>query len=211
MKRALTAVIIFAGALCAQNRSVDLSWTASVTPGVTYNVYRAPAACSPLPTNFVKQNAAPIATTSFSNTGVPTGTYCYYVTAAAAGLESGPSNNAGAAVGPIAPTGLTVTVQVAVNVTVNGVQVASQSTETGPTQVPLKPANMAPTGMTSCLVWNPDHTINVLATRACAENGYEAKQNTTTGPTQVPLASAGQGTTLFLGGDGSFVSAAPSH
>lgn len=121
----MTAVILFSGALCAQTRNVVLTWTASVTPTVTYNVYRAPAPCAPLPTTFAKRNATPVTATTFTDSAVATGTYCYYVTAAASsGLESIPSNTTGAAIEapPQPPTNANAQVVVVVNVTVNGAQ-----------------------------------------------------------------------------------------
>lgn len=124
-KRALVILVILAAGLSAQaNRQVVLSWTASPTPGATYNVYRAPTACGPT-LAFTKVNTAPVAAVTFSDS-VPAGTYCYQVTASAAGLESAPSNNAAAAVGPLPPSGLTITIAVAVDVNINGTTVAQR-------------------------------------------------------------------------------------
>lgn len=78
---------------CTQH-TVQLSWTASVTPPAVdgYNVYRyaAGAGCSGTVT---KLNSSLITTTSFADNTVASGsTYCYYSTASSAGVESGPSN-----------------------------------------------------------------------------------------------------------------------
>lgn len=60
-----------------------LSWTASTTPNVTYNVYRAAASTGPFTTPL---NAAPITGTSYTDTTVQAGqTYYYVVTAVASG------------------------------------------------------------------------------------------------------------------------------
>ena len=107
-------VLLFTVTAWAQTaRSVALSWTDTKNPaGTTYNAYRATAACTPVPT-FTKINTAPISTKSYTDSNVSLGTYCYYVTAVGGGLESAPSNNAGAAVAPYPPEGLTGTVATA--------------------------------------------------------------------------------------------------
>lgn len=72
---------------------VDLSWTASLTPGATYNVYRATLLTPP---NYGTQplNGSPIAGTTFADTtAVNAATYYYYVVAKdAPGFESRWSN-----------------------------------------------------------------------------------------------------------------------
>lgn len=119
------ALLLFAGlSLYAQTgRQVVLNWTASTTPGVSYNVYRGTGSCVPT-LAFTKLNANPVTAVTYTDNNVAIGTYCYHVTAELAGLESVPSNSVGAPVPPLAPSGLTVNVTVAVNVTVNGVEVA---------------------------------------------------------------------------------------
>lgn len=99
------------------NRSVVLNWTDNSNPaGVTYNVYRAPTACAGTPA-FARITSGVIPKT-FTDSNVPYGTYCYVVTAVGGGQESAYSPTAGQAVGPYAPSGLTLTVTVSVNVTV---------------------------------------------------------------------------------------------
>jgi hypothetical protein len=106
--------------------SASLSWTAvtTCTDGtsctvVGYNVYKASAACpaSGLPTGAVKIASA-ITATTFVDTPLVPGTYCYYVTAIGGtgsnGAESAASNTSSgilAAPAIAAPTGFGVTVQ----------------------------------------------------------------------------------------------------
>ena len=60
-----------------------LSWTASTTPGVTYNVYRATSSSGPFTTPV---NLLPITGTTFTDTTVLAGqTYYYVATAVSAG------------------------------------------------------------------------------------------------------------------------------
>ncbi len=68
-----------------------LSWTASTTPNVTYNVYRATASTGPFTTPL---NSSRISGTTFKDTSVSAGqTYYYVVTAVASdGTESAPSS-----------------------------------------------------------------------------------------------------------------------
>lgn len=76
----------------ANKKSVTLSWEASSTTGVSYNVYRAMVSGGP----YGKLNSAPIWATTYIDTAVrPTKTY-YYVTTAVntGGVESAYSNQA---------------------------------------------------------------------------------------------------------------------
>jgi fibronectin type 3 domain-containing protein len=67
-----------------------LSWTASTTPNVTYNVYRATAATGPFTTPL---NSSPITGTTYTDTTVQAGqTYYYVATAVANGIESADSS-----------------------------------------------------------------------------------------------------------------------
>ncbi len=95
------AIAFFASPSRAQQYIVKLSWTASsdagANPSLAYNVYRAPTCAG----HFVRINSAPVAGTSFVDTGAASGAaYCYKVTAVLAGIESTPSNQAVAAVPP---------------------------------------------------------------------------------------------------------------
>ena len=61
--------------------AANLSWTASTTPNVTYNVYRAAASTGPFTTPL---NSSPITGTTYVDTTVQAGqTYYYVVTAVA--------------------------------------------------------------------------------------------------------------------------------
>ncbi len=65
----------------AGNAEVELSWTASSTPGVTYDVYRSPSVI-PSQLNYVLLNDSPIAGTTFTDDDVLNAwTYYYYVIA----------------------------------------------------------------------------------------------------------------------------------
>jgi hypothetical protein len=71
--------------------AANLSWTASSTPNVTYNVYRAAASAGPFTTPL---NSSPITGTTYVDTTVQAGqTYYYVVTAVAAnGTQSADSS-----------------------------------------------------------------------------------------------------------------------
>lgn len=98
--------------------TVTLSWTASTdattNPALTYNMYRlngacpaaAPAAISG--SGFTKQNATPLATTTFTDSSVSPGVYCYFASAFVNSAESIPSNDASAIIQPKSPTSLGV-------------------------------------------------------------------------------------------------------
>lgn len=66
--------------------TVKLTWTASTTSGVTYNVYRGSAAgvCTGNPTPY----ATGITGTTYTDTNTPAGTYFYNVSAVSSGGES---------------------------------------------------------------------------------------------------------------------------
>ena len=68
-----------------------LTWTASTTPNVTYNVFRATASTGPFTTPL---NSSPITGTTYTDTSVAAGqTYYYVATAVAAGgTQSAPSS-----------------------------------------------------------------------------------------------------------------------
>jgi hypothetical protein len=70
--------------------AANLSWTASTTPNVTYNVYRATASTGPFTAPL---NSTPVMGLTFVDTTVQAGqTYYYVVTAVAASVESTPSS-----------------------------------------------------------------------------------------------------------------------
>lgn len=93
------------------SHSVTLSWTASTTAGVTYNVYR--GTNPPGNEGSTPINAAPVTTTTYVDTNVTAGEKVdYVVTSVLAGVESIHSNEVIATV-PVTqadvnpPTGLT--------------------------------------------------------------------------------------------------------
>jgi hypothetical protein len=69
--------------------SVTLTWKASTSPGVRYNVYR-----RGLTGGFTRLNAAPVAATSYIDNSVEPGQTYFFKTRAASlsGTESSPSN-----------------------------------------------------------------------------------------------------------------------
>jgi hypothetical protein len=68
--------------------SVTLTWTASATPGVTYDAYRSQGC-----TGTYTKAASGMTTTTWTDTAVTSGqTYCYVTTAASASGESPHSN-----------------------------------------------------------------------------------------------------------------------
>jgi hypothetical protein len=78
---------------------VRLTWKASTSPGVKYNVYRSGAKgeCLKSKSNDCKKiNSSPVATTNYEDKTVQTGESYFYVTKAvgSSATESGPSNEA---------------------------------------------------------------------------------------------------------------------
>ncbi len=108
----LLPLLLFVG-LCAaqaQQHSVTLTWQDASNPsGTTYSVYRASGLCSGSPT-FAKISSG-VSVKTYVDATVTPGTYCYQVTATAAGMESAPSNSALAPVPSFSPSSLSVTVQ----------------------------------------------------------------------------------------------------
>jgi hypothetical protein len=94
----LALAFISAAPARAQTHNVALAWTASASaaanPSLTYNVYRSPG-CSG---TFTLLNSSTVSATTFIDSGVSAGTYCYRVTAVLSGAESAPSNQAAAIV-----------------------------------------------------------------------------------------------------------------
>jgi hypothetical protein len=106
----LAALVILARPAYAAPHSVSLSWTASTDAGVGYNVYRLGGNCpTGAPTGFTKVNTACVSATTFTDSGMAPGNYCYYVTSALGGAESVPSNTVEAVILPAAPTAVQVT------------------------------------------------------------------------------------------------------
>ena len=59
--------------------NVSLSWNASTTSGVQYNIYRGTQHTGPYP---IKLNSSPQATTTFTDSTIQSGTTYYYVVTA---------------------------------------------------------------------------------------------------------------------------------
>jgi fibronectin type 3 domain-containing protein len=78
------------------SHSVSLNWTASITPGVTYNVYRSTTSSGP----WTKVSTSPVAVTTFSDNSVASARTYYYATTAVdgSGKESAYSNVATAVI-----------------------------------------------------------------------------------------------------------------
>jgi hypothetical protein len=91
---AITLAMTLATPAARAQHSVTLTWTASTdaaaNPSLTYNVYRSPTCTG----TFAKRNASPITSTSYAETGVLPGSYCYQVTSVLSGSEGAPSNQA---------------------------------------------------------------------------------------------------------------------
>ena len=87
--------------------AILLTWADAINPpGATYNVYRAPGACSES-SRFEKLTPVPLAAKTHQDAPGP-GNWCYRVTAFVGAIESAPSSPVTALVQPAAPTGLTV-------------------------------------------------------------------------------------------------------
>jgi fibronectin type 3 domain-containing protein len=76
--------------------SVDLSWIASTTPGVSYNVYRGSQTGGP----YTKLNGTPIVGTAYTDTTVLSGLKYFYVVTAvdSSNIESVYSNEVPASI-----------------------------------------------------------------------------------------------------------------
>ncbi len=83
------------GTQAAVQHTVNLSWNASTTSGVSYNVYRGTVSGGP----YVKLNSAPQPGTTYADATVQSGSTYYYVTTAVSnGSESSYSNEVSVAV-----------------------------------------------------------------------------------------------------------------
>lgn len=105
----------------ATQHQASLTWNASTTctDGSTctptgYKVYRAAAACPGTGLPLGATVLATVTTTTYSDTTITPGTYCYYVTATNSAGESAASNTAGGTLAQpamAAPTNFSVTIQ----------------------------------------------------------------------------------------------------
>jgi len=90
------------------SHTVTLTWTASLDGGI-YTVYRATGVCSPTLT-FTSLSVG-ITGTTYVDSGISPGRFCYQVTTVVNSAESLPSNQAQAVILPAPPTSLTVVVK----------------------------------------------------------------------------------------------------
>lgn len=96
----------------AAGHSAVLTWVApsDATSGTTYTVYRMSGACPAAPGTAFSLLASGITATTYTDTSITVGTWCYYVEQVQNGTSSNPSNLAGGTAAPLA-----VTIQVTVN------------------------------------------------------------------------------------------------
>jgi hypothetical protein len=95
----------------ATTHSVTLNWTASTdaagNPTLSYNVFRLIGACSATAA-FTKINTTPVTATTFVDSGIAPGAYCYQATSFLNGAESKPSNQVAAVILPLPPGSVVV-------------------------------------------------------------------------------------------------------
>jgi len=114
----MLALVLFVFPVGATS-SVTLTWTASTTPGVLYNVYRetSSGACTATSVGTgpacLKLNSAPLAALTYVDTGFVAGAKNWYVVRSTInGVESANSNEVLVDLtAPAPPTGLTATKQ----------------------------------------------------------------------------------------------------
>ncbi len=108
MKRLIGLMVLVAS--MGYGATVGLSWTDDKNPtGTTWNVYRGVGLCGAVTQQFTKV-ASGLNVKTFTDAGVVSGTYCFYVTAQIGTDESVPSNKVAVTLQPAAPTGLTAVV-----------------------------------------------------------------------------------------------------
>ena len=95
----------------AAGHSATLSWAApsDATSGTTYNLYRLAGSCPAAPTTGFTLLSAGITATTYTDSTVTVGSWCYYVTQVQNSTNSAPSNLAGGTAAPLAVF-ITVTV-----------------------------------------------------------------------------------------------------
>lgn len=107
----LVFVLALGSFLYAQTaHSTVLTWAASTTPNVTYNVYRSTTSGS----GYSQVNVSPVTGLTFTDSQVTNGTTYFYVVRSFDGTTESVNSNQVTAVIPQAPqppTGLTVTVK----------------------------------------------------------------------------------------------------
>ena len=109
MKRLLIFAFLLFAVPCTAQTSVSLSWDASSTPGVSYNLYRTKtvAGCATAGPGCIKVNTAPISVLTFSDTVSASGRWFYVARAVDAdGVESANSNELAVILPPASPSNL---------------------------------------------------------------------------------------------------------
>ncbi len=109
MKRLALFVILLCAVPCAAQTSVSLSWDASPTAGVSYNLYRAKTAggCVVAGPACVKVNTVALTVLTFADTVTGSGRWFYVARAIDAdGVESANSNELAVILPPAAPSNL---------------------------------------------------------------------------------------------------------
>jgi hypothetical protein len=112
MRSPAFCLTLLASSLAAQSgKNVEVTWSASATPNVSYNVYRANGPCARRGSkilSFTKITATPITALTYTDVNAPKGTLCYYATSylATEASESEPSNQGEATTQPAPPTDL---------------------------------------------------------------------------------------------------------
>lgn len=116
MKGVLIGTVLFLIMLVCPSanaqHSATLSWTASAdagaNPTLTYNIFRSSTTCASA-TSFTQLNTAPITGTTYTDSTVTPGNYCYEATSVLNGVQSADSNTAQAVILPASPSSLVVT------------------------------------------------------------------------------------------------------
>jgi hypothetical protein len=111
----LAVLALLASGAQAQAHSATLSWTApsDAVSGSTYNVYRASGSCpaTVTPGSPWVQLKTGLTTTSYTDSTITVGAWCFYVTQVQASIESAPSTDAGGTAHPNSVVTVTVVVQ----------------------------------------------------------------------------------------------------
>lgn len=109
MHKRLLSLSLLASLLPLYGATLTLTWTDLLNPpSTTYNVKEAQGLCTGTPT--FATIASGVAVKTFVKTNPGIGAKCYIVTAVFSGIESAPSNQAGATIAPAEPTTLNVVI-----------------------------------------------------------------------------------------------------
>ena len=109
MKRWVLFVVLLFAVPCAAQSSISLSWDASATPGVSYNLYRTKTSggCATVNPGCVKVNTTPISVLTFTDSVAASGRWFYVARAVDAdAIESANSNELAVILPPAPPANL---------------------------------------------------------------------------------------------------------